>query len=268
MRAFLLVASAALAWATIVLATEEKANAVEWIAICIVASASAVELYLALRAVVVRRNRDDIKQVSAVLRNTLGRVFEAGLVKDHFTSVSLHVWEVPPTYRWLFPYRVRRWLTRHTSARLRGLRVRPRLKHLAHFRLSDHGSSGVTFKKGYGLVGRCLEANSDKPLYVNFQDRRTLSLLRQGQAAWESSNAINITHGLRFGDAEKLAERYAGAVAVRIADPRTGEGIGVLTIDALKGNPNRLNQNTNLITEVAKTAVMISPVIALGKVSA
>ena len=265
MKSFFYGLAAALAWATYYTATHRERNGLfGWLAFSILCVAAGLQLYLALLSAIGPRLSRRQKDVNGMLKHRLGTLLEKRVITQAPCSVSMHVWMVPIGYRLFFPFRFRRWARGRFSKNSSVSRsLRPRLKRLAYFRLAKHQSSGVTFRKGYGLVGQCLAINRPKPLFVNFQNREMKRALAGGERTWAGARK-KVTHGLFYGDARKIADYYDQAIACVIADSESNEALGVLTLEVAKDFPGVLRTNIGLRQELVELAGLLAPVLAIN----
>jgi hypothetical protein len=172
----------------------------------------------------------------------INEIYREDLYSDDLTKVSFHVWIVPMWYRLLVPYQIRRKVKR--DRRKMPLFLRPRLRRVATFRWEHHEPSGINFKKGVGVIGRCIDLNEKgKPFLVRMDSDTFQAALRAGKDAWRSQD-IKITQNLKFKDAEALAGSY-GQVAALVLRERSGEAIGCITLDLPSGAKISLRRSSN-----------------------
>jgi hypothetical protein len=173
----------------------------------------------------------------ALKRTQVKRTVQASLVQMYrkqyypatsdITSVSFHVWVVPSWYRKL-PYRIRRRVTKDRGKM--PLWLRPRLKRVSMYRFEHLNSSGITFRKAIGLVGRCIAMNEGGQARILELDRgRFQAALKAGPEAWKFTDE-EVSQNLTYAQAERLAESY-GQVAALVIREHSGEAIGCVTLD-------------------------------------
>lgn len=268
MRFFYLLVATLTAWATIYVGgNQAKDSAVAWSAYALVAIAAAIQVFTSLAAGLGPSLPLRKRHASNILRNRLAAIHEQQFIRDGFTLTSMHVWMVPVAYRVALPFRFRRWLRRLINEDLcEKYSVKPRLTRVAVFGLKDHESTGVSFRKGYGLVGRCLAENGSAPLYVDFADSGMSKALEAGANEWRRS-ATDITHGLKFSDAKQIADRYSQSVARVVSDPDSREALGVVTLEVRSGFKPKLKDNQDLVQHLNEVAAILAPVLAIRKVT-
>jgi hypothetical protein len=184
------------------------------------------------------------RKVKRSLQSGLVQISRDGLLPgDDVTLASFHVWLIPKWYRLLLPRRLRRMLDRNSS-RMPGW-LRPHLSRYAVFRFQHLDSSGVTFRKGTGVAGRCIEENlRDRVKVVRLTSQAFRSALST-EERWDAAPS-ELTHGLPYQDAKSLARAY-GQVAAMVMRERSGEAIGCVTLDLHPSIQTRLpNVNTQI----------------------
>lgn len=176
---------------------------------------------------------------------------QAGLIKIHqdegfprnadISRISMHVWVLPTWYRRL-------------ALRFAGLvhddgdeppRFAPQLVRLSTYRFQDQRPSGVKFKLGVGLVGRCVARNKPNEILIMRYNTHPVkdALDTDDETVWRETD-ITINQNLPIKDAQKLAERYREVAAVAITEP-TGQPIGCLTLELPKKIRLKLDSDTN-----------------------
>lgn len=205
------------------------------------------------------------RRVEQVLHNRLSALYRTEILTGDPSVISMHVWEVPVLYRKIFPYGFRQRLRMIFPNRLHRLAWRPRLVRIGEGGMRRLPPSGVSFRKGYGLVGIALQDNElDNIYWINFNDPSMQEALDQGVAYWQHAPK-ELTQNLRFTAAARFANRYSEALALVIQDSDTGEAIGVLTFEAKAGANSDLRSNLSLHSDLRSTADLLSPIIARSK---
>jgi hypothetical protein len=106
-----------------------------------------------------------------------------------------------------------------------------------------------------------LQANETSNVYwINFDDPDLTKALSMGPRTWKNQ-PIELTQNLRYESAKRLANRYSEALALVIQND-TGEALGCLTIEAVRGSGSDLHNNTSLLAEFGATADLLGPVLA------
>jgi hypothetical protein len=242
--------------------TEERNSLLDWGAFLVIIGMAGAQFCLSLVGAAGPRVAARARDAEEVLKHTMGKIFDAGIVPQDFSLVSMHVWMVPIGYRITFPFKLRKSL--HAVFSENVPRFKPSLKHLACFKLGHHESSGVSFEKGYGLVGRCLDDSLPNPLWADFREPRTLQALAAGKNEWRDESR-KITHGLKYEDAKRLAGAYSQAIACPIKERGSGEVIGVLTFETGNGYGNGILHNAALRGNLVDLAGILSPVVSVRK---
>jgi hypothetical protein len=133
------------------------------------------------------------------------------------------------------------------------------------FRIEPQKKSGVAFKKGRGVVGTCLLQNElDKCLPINWDEPTRKALLEASDATRWREAAIEITKGIRFDDAQRLAALYGQAAAIVVRSKDSEEAIGCLTIDLPHGVPISLEDEsgTELLRQLTATRDQVQKVLS------
>lgn len=196
---------------------------------------------------------EDTKQrVRRILQSTIVDLATAGVSGEDVVGISLHVWLVPPWYRFLFPYQLRSRLRRKsTLARLaRRLRLRPKLLCLARYRIQPHDPSGLSFRIGAGLVGRCVAQNQAGRIHVVKLSTPAFKSSVADETRWKEA-PITTTYRLDREEAESLARIYSEAAALVIRDA-SGDALGCVTLEFAADSALHLPQANK---KVAKTNI-------------
>ena len=205
------------------------------------------------------------RDVDRVLLNRLKALYNDDVVTDNPALISLHVFEVPIWFRRLFSYRFRARLRAVFPQWMHKLALRPRLVRIGEGGMRRLPPSGVTFRKGYGLVGIALQDNECENIYwVNFDDPVLIDALSRGPKEWKSQPR-ELTQNLRYEAAKRLANRYSEALALVIQDSTTGEALGCMTIEVAPGTGSDLRTNAALHSELRSTADLLDPILARGR---
>jgi hypothetical protein len=252
-----------LGWATYLLAREGGSDGPVTAVAAVAVATSAVAQFLSIANSWLGADIEPARhRVNEVVKNRLAATFRNGVIKGDCTSVSVHVWEVPILYRRLIPYRFRQALRKLFSASVQKFAWRPRLKRIGEGGLRYLPPSGISFRKGYGVVGMSLQINDHNMVHVaDFEDREFVRALRQGPARWPQE-PVAITRNLDFEAAEKLATRYSEALAIVIQHPASGEAIGCLTVEVERGVRLGLAENKKLQVEMRSVADLLGPMVA------
>lgn len=160
---------------------------------------------------------------------------QANIYDDDVTKLSFHVWTVPLWYRRLVPYKLRRKFKEHKPYFPAVLR--PPLIRFAMYQFEDHAPSNIGFRKGVGLVGRCITANKRSDICVFRFDSATRNALKGTEDAWRKL-PVGTTQRLKVRQAKKLSEKYSQAAALVITES-SGEAIGCVTLGLPKDSKGR-----------------------------
>jgi hypothetical protein len=192
----------------------------------------------------------EVEQLWGVLDQTTAervkRSLQAGLVKiyrdklypDDITQVSLHVWVVPTWYRKIIPYSIRS----RVKPDALPIWIRPKIQRLAMYRWEHHAASGLRFRKGIGIVGRCIDINDPHEALRVILDRSAFRGALRNEDTWQKA-PLSITHNVKYADAKKLAARY-GQVSAIVLREESGEAIGCITLDLPPGSKLRLGSSS------------------------
>ena len=173
---------------------------------------------------------------------------------QELVGVSLHVWLVPPWYRRLVPYQLRRRLKGRRDGRPwpRWLKRRPALLCLSRFRVQPHDRSGVTFRPGIGLVGRCVALNRPTEIHVVKLNAKKFKQAVASDEGWNKA-PVTTTYHLDRKSAQMLADMYSEAAALVMRD-NSGDALGCVTIELPPNSKLHIPQPN---TTVAKTDPLI-----------
>lgn len=186
--------------------------------------------------------------VAVVLRRTIldlgdETIGDAEVFRDVVASMSLHVWLLPIWYRKLRWARIGlRWGIVKVAGPERSKRIvlRPRLTRFVVDRVDALEPSGVTFRRGVGLVGLCIERDRrDKAMAVDFETPDMQELLKASAADWKAAPSES-TFNLSQHDFGRLADKYGQAMALVLREASTGEPIGCLSVELPPDCPVRL----------------------------
>ncbi len=125
---------------------------------------------------------------------------------------------------------------------------------LAKVRLGGSPSSGITWSKGKGVIGRCWDTQSVQcvDLTAAFAPYRSYSKER-----WEALGA-EVRYGLSFEDFQRIGHKYGVVAAVPIIDSKD-KYVGCVTLDTPAPNPDEaghVNQQ-----EVLKSLTLIAHLV-------
>jgi hypothetical protein len=182
------------------------------------------------------------ERVERSLQAALVKIYRDDCYDDDITRLSFHVWIVPVWYRRLVPYKFRK-RVKPDASRVPKL-LRPRLRRLAIYRFKHHARSGVTFRKGIGVVGRCIDHNvAGRLMTVALDSNSFRAAIRGGEDAWKQA-PLEITQNLGLSDATRLADSY-GQVATLVLREASGEAIDCITMDLPPESKVRLARSGN-----------------------
>ena len=107
--------------------------------------------------------------------------------------------------------------------------LRPRIQRVATYRIDHLPQSEVSFKKGFGVVGRCIELGPTGVMQVKLDSPTFRNAMKLGADAW-ANHSVDLTQNLTYKQAETLARRY-GQVAAKVIQEGSGEVIGCITVE-------------------------------------
>ena len=245
-------------------------GALRFLLAVVIASAAVIQFWTAIsdRLELNRGNSTD-EEIDPELRGRLVEYYKQGIFDDCLMHVSLHVWEVPLWYRRLFPYRYRNWAKRILrrinlgEKVIKSLSLRPRLHRVGFEQFDRAEPAGVPFRKGYGLVGFCIEDNDASHAYfADFSDPEVSSLLAQGKEAWKKEKRVELTKNLQFEDAKALAEKYGQAAAMVIRSRYSREPLGCITLSLPPGSSVDLKTEPRALEELEAARKIVIPLMA------
>ena len=252
-----------LAWATYqvtVTGSSLKKETLKLAGVAIAVSA-ALQFMIVLNDWVSSKEKPVRRDVEHIISNRLAAFYENDILTGNPATISMHVFEVPIWFRRIFSYKFRFRLREIFPLWMQKMAWRPALVRIGEAGMRRLPSSGVIFRKGYGLVGIALQANETSDVYwLNFDSPELRQALSRGSKAWKNEPK-ELTHNLHYEAARRLANRYSEALALVIQDD-TGEALGCLTIEAIRGSGCDLHGNTSLLAELGATADLLGPVLA------
>lgn len=176
--------------------------------------------------------RETRARVKRALQAALVKISRDNIYQADVTLVSFHVWVVPMWYRRFVPYAIRR-RTKSDDRKL-PLWLRPHLQRLAMYRFQHHEPSGVAFRKGVGVVGRCIDQNARNHVMVVRLDNAQTKAALATDDAWHAA-PVAVTQNLSRKAAQALASSYSQVAAIVIRET-SGEAIGCVTLDLPAGS--------------------------------
>ena len=175
---------------------------------------------------------DETKQrVRRILQSAVVDLAKKEIAGTEIVQISLHVWLVPPWYRFLFPYQLRRRVANRSTKQpwLRRLRISPTLVCMARYRVQPYDPSGLTFRKGIGLVGRCVAHNQAGVIHVVKLGTPAFKAALVDEKRWKAAHTTT-TQNLSLEAGRSLAGLYSEAAALVIKDA-SGDALGCVTIE-------------------------------------
>jgi hypothetical protein len=164
--------------------------------------------------------RADIKRE---LKKSLVAISRAKVYDGDITQLSFHVWTFPRWYRQLMnSARFRHWAEQRRAAQESNKKgpsklATPRLKRTAMYRFQRHKPSGIKFRVGQGLIGRCIDGNRKLKVMAVALDSSDFEDALESEDTWDSAEP-DITYGLSLHQAEHLAESYGQVAALVLQD--------------------------------------------------
>jgi hypothetical protein len=200
------------------------------------------------------------EQVNDARLHALERTLEEQLLAMHSAGVypdvvafSFHVWLLPAWHLFLMNngwYRkfVDRKRKRYDREKRRHRRtVDPTLRRIVRVGFEPKQTTGVHFRNGEGIVGRCIRQNlKHKALAVALDSSEFEGALQKGAEDWKDA-ADHIRQNLDHRSAEKLASVY-GQVAAEVIQ-HDGHAIGCVTLDLPPNSPVRLTDKDGKPTQ-------------------
>ena len=128
---------------------------------------------------------------------------------------------------------------------------------LAKVRLVPMASSGVSWVKGKGLIGRCWETR--KPHFVDL-DAHFAAHANVKQWDWDLLSS-ETRYGLTFEDFQRLRGKYGFVAAVPII-ARNDKYLGCVTVDMPPGAAARLTDREAVLESLATAAGLVRELLA------
>ncbi len=173
------------------------------------------------------------EKVRGLLETGLDGIYrDTSLPRADIMRVSFHVWLLPLWYR-RFGSHLGKFIDIKGDE---SGRRKPKLVRLVAVRIRQKPPSGITFRNGEGLVGRCIALNKEDDLLVlRYTSKRVTEALQStDEAAWRATDD-DINLNLPLEHAKRLGIRYREAAAVVMQEPN-GQPIGCITLEL---PPNR-----------------------------
>lgn len=178
--------------------------------------------------------REDIEEL---LDDQLTAVHRTGVYDGDILGVSFHVWALPQWYQQMLGFRFyRKWIARkrlqYDAEKVRSRRlVDPTLKRAAACglqRRQPNHSSGVRFRNGEGIIGRCIIQNLPRKVMTVALDSTAFQGALKDDESWDKA-PDEIRQNVRRRSAEKLAATYGQVAAVVLQN--SGHAFGCVTLD-------------------------------------
>jgi hypothetical protein len=131
---------------------------------------------------------------------------------------------------------------------------RKRQSRIAKVRLSSIASSGVTWTKDKGVIGRCWETRTNQ--WAQLEDPPFSELATTPEATWNQLRS-SATYGLSYADYRALGQKYGTVAAVPIM--AGDKYIGCITLDTPAGV--RLERSEIALQSLAATAEAVRRVL-------
>jgi hypothetical protein len=201
--------------------------------------------------------------VASYAQDALISMYRGVRLRDETVYLTIHVWEVPRLYRWVFRFGCREWLRAHikrTSITKRALRFK--LKRTAAVGLIKPKKHNVKLAKGRSLVGVCIAYNKEtQMLSLDTRDAAYAEAL-ESEDAWDALGS-DYTHGLDRDEAVRLAEHYKQVLA-QVVQSDAGEAIGCVTASARVGvrGPDIFNDQV-IRDELSRLAQAVAPLLVV-----
>lgn len=186
--------------------------------------------------------RDDI---DSTLQEQLLAIHGAKAYPD-VSELSFHVWTLPQWYQMMLNFKSYRRLVKWKRDRYEeeGRRSRrgidPNLRRAVCSGFRKRQPSGVRFRNGEGIVGRCIRMNVQNKVLAAALDSAEFQDALTDEERWSNAPS-SITQNLRRRSAEKLAAVY-GQVAAEVLQ-RDGHAIGCITLDLAPHSSTRLTDH-------------------------
>jgi hypothetical protein len=199
----------------------------------------------------VARDSRRADEITALAHASLIRLTKNRVLCDDTLGLMIHIWEVPLWYRSVFPLWLRNWLKRLVARRhfkrYASWRIRPTLKRTAAVGIVDRPTTGVRFTKGVGLVGRCIELNSENTiLRLDVTTPEYEQALKLGQEEWDDLRSKStLPQNLHLEEASRLSETYGLVIAKALKARGSGEAIGCVTVSVGR----TASQDLNVVTQ-------------------
>jgi hypothetical protein len=207
--------------------------------------------------------------VRALAQRALVAVCKNRTVSPEVLGIRVHVWEVPLWYRKLFPYRLRSRMKRVVKWKLLnrfdGWAIRPSLRRVAAVGLVNRPTSGIPFRKGFGIIGVCIASNDQAEfLTLDVSNAKYQRALRAKTESDWAKLGSEITHNISLSEAKKLAHLYGQVIAMVIQHKDSGEAIGCATISIQEGSQQSPLRITDEIFKATLTDLALTLATVLG----
>jgi hypothetical protein len=232
----------------------------------VLAAAVAVQRIGGVQSWLAKPKNDRTAQIEGLAQLTLLNICMGRSVDRDLTDLSVHVWEVPRWYRRLIPYRFRVFLRRcahRGSPDTTKWIIRPMLNRVTAAGLIPRPPSGVSFRKGIGLVGVCVASNDRSEFFtLNVANSIYRNALKSTTEEQWRSYGPKITHNLKLAEAQRLAHSYGQVIGKVVQDRRSGEAIGCVTVSVKTSSARNLNFKTNQlfrdrVTDLAQSVALL-----------
>jgi hypothetical protein len=233
----------------------------------VLAAAVAIQRMNGVQSWLAKPRSSRASQIELFAQQTLLNLCTGRTVDTDLTELCIHVWEVPLWYRRALPYKLRAFLRRHAhieSPKSTRWIPRPKLTRVAATALIPRPPSGISFRKGVGLVGVCIASN-DRAEYLtlNIASMEYRNALSSRDDDWRKLSP-KVTHNLPLADAQKLSHSYGQVIGKVIQDVHSGEAIGCVTVSVRTTSAKDFNfkSSAEFRKSVTDLAVSVAPILA------
>jgi hypothetical protein len=177
------------------------------------------------------------RDLEELLHDQLIAIQRAKVYDGDVSRVSFHVWTLPQGYQLMLNFRWYRKIiaSKRDYYKVKGIRSRriidPTLKRAAKFGLQrppPNHSSGVRFRNGEGIIGRCIVQNLAGKVMTVALNSKPFQEALQSDETWSAASE-EIRQNIRRRSAQKLAANYGQVAAVVLQN--SGHAFGCVTLD-------------------------------------
>ena len=199
------------------------------------------------------------RRATVAAREALNDIYSSQTLTLDYQLMSIHVWEVPRWYRFLFQFRFREFLRRHINDRHA---YRPHLRRLAHYCADPADGARHKWRKTEGIFRQAMgrdHRNRNPVAEIDYRRQEYADLAAANdEEAWDQAHP-RLTLGMSYEQFLSVYEKYAQVVAIGLR--RNGENVGCLTLEAREEAREQIIGNSALYDKLVELSSDITEIV-------